>query len=233
MSTTKKILVISVGILILSLFCITSFLVLKLVQLEEKLSVMQTSTNTNIKNTQEELRVAVNIDGAPVLGDDNAPVTIVEFSDFECTFCKQVQPTLQELKNKYGSRIKFVFKQYPLGDIHKYAVTSAVASLCANEQSKFWEYHDVLFENANDSGSLNPKLLKSLAKQIGLNTEQFNKCLDSKKYLDKVKMDFEEGVNIKVTGTPTFFINGQMLQGSQGIEEFERIIEEELAITNN
>lgn len=229
MKTTERILS-AFGLLILIMFAVICFLAIKFVQLEDKLSSIQAATL--LENAQDAPRVSIDINGAPVRGNDEAPITIVEFSDFECIFCKQAQSTLNSLLNTYGDQVKLVFKHFPLGDVHKYAVTSALASMCAYEQNKFWEYHDSLFENSNDSGSLHPTLLKTIANEHGLNMEQFHDCLDRKKYLEAVKQDYEEGFMYNVTGTPTFFINGRMLQGNQDIEEFKRVIEEELALIN-
>ncbi|TCP55842.1 protein-disulfide isomerase [Tumebacillus sp. BK434] len=171
----------------------------------------------------------VETEGFPERGPADAPVTIVEFTDFECTFCKAVQPTIQQVVEKYDGQIRHVFRNYPIGAIHAGAVDAALAGLCANDQQQFWDYHDQLFAKANDSGSLTKPLLKQTAADLGLNTADFNACFDSKKHLDAIQKDFEAGNAYTVTGTPTFFINNRIVTGAQPLEVFTEIIEEELA----
>lgn len=169
----------------------------------------------------------VEIGKAPVTGGKDAKVTIVEFSDFQCPFCAKGADVLNALKKKYGNKIKVAFKNFPL-PFHNHAEDAAVAGLCANEQGSdyFWKMHDQMFANQD---SLDNEGLKKIAKKIGLKSDQFEKCLSEKKYLEQVKSDMEEGRKIKVKSTPTFFINGQLINGAQPIEVFSEIIDEELA----
>lgn len=169
----------------------------------------------------------VQVGNAPTFGPKTAKVTIVEFSDFQCPFCAKGADILAELKKKYGNKIQVAFKNYPL-PFHNHAETAAVAGLCANEQSAnhFWKMHDEMFRN-QDSLSLDG--LKKLARNAGLKSEAFEKCLSENKYIAQVKADMQEGQQINVKSTPTFFVNGQLIAGAQPLEVFSQIIDEELA----
>lgn len=159
-----------------------------------------------------------------VKGNPQAKVTIIEFSDFQCPFCGRAEPTLKQIFETYGDQVKLVYKNYPL-PFHEYAQDAAIAALCAKDQGKFWEYHDTLFENQE---SLKITDLKKYASDLGLKTQDFNTCLDNKKYKDWVQVDMTEGNRVGVSGTPTFFINGRLLSGAQPFENFQAMIEEEL-----
>ena len=174
------------------------------------------------------LRVAVAVDGAPFKGPAKAPVTIVEFSDFHCPFCRQVLPTLAQLESKYGEKIKLVFRDFPIESLHPGASKAHEAARCANEQGKFWAYHDKLFDAPPQSS---PEVFKELAKEIGLNANGFETCVNSGKYQAAIKEDIAEGNRIGVSGTPAFFINGRIISGAQPLEAFARIIDDELART--
>lgn len=169
----------------------------------------------------------VKYDGAPMMGGANAKVTVVEFSDFQCPFCAKGSDLLKALKKKYGDKVRFVFKQYPL-PFHNDAQGAAEASLCAFEQGDkhFWSFHDHMF-TAQDK--LQIEELKKIAEKFKLDTKKFNECLDSKKYAGKVAADMEDGKKVGVKSTPTFFVNGQMIQGAQPIEVFSELIDEQLA----
>ena len=172
-------------------------------------------------------RLDVAVDGAPSRGSAKAPVTIVEFSDFLCPFCKRVQPTLTELEKRYGDKVRFVFKDYPIEQLHPGATRAAEAARCATEQGKFWPYHDVLFQK----GPKTPQELKASATEAGLDATKLEACLTSGKHGAAVKKDMEEGSRLGVSGTPAFFINGRMLSGAQPTEAFAQIIDDELART--
>jgi protein-disulfide isomerase len=160
-----------------------------------------------------------------IRGNPNAKITLVEFSDFECPFCERHYHTLKQLLKKYKDKIKLVYKHFPL-DIHTNARKAAEAAECAGEQGKFWEYHDKLFDNFYNKYSI--EKFKKWASELNLDTKQFNKCLDSGKYSEKVQKDFEEGISKKVNGTPTTFINDQIVEGALPYEYLEAIIEEQL-----
>lgn len=161
------------------------------------------------------------------VGDKDAKVTIVEFSDFQCPFCAKGADLLKEIKKKYGNKVKVVFKNFPL-PFHNHAEAAAVAGLCANEQSvdSFWKMHDEMFANQE---ALDAEGLKKTAKKIGLKMDQFEKCVSENKHLAAVKADMEDGKKAKVKSTPTFFINGQVINGAQPMDVFAEAIDEELA----
>jgi len=170
----------------------------------------------------------------PVLGKADAPVTIVEFSDFQCPFCRRFwADTYTQLKEEYidTGKARLVFRDYPL-PFHEAATPSALAANCANEQGKFWQYHDKMFIEQEKQGqgtvSYGVTELKAWAQQIGLNMTQFNQCLDSKKYADEVEADTTAGSANGVSGTPSFFVNGQLLVGAQPFASFKALIDAEL-----
>jgi protein-disulfide isomerase len=170
-------------------------------------------------------RVEVSVDNDPFKGPKDAPVTIIEFSDFQCPFCRRVQPTLKRLLEEYPNKIKHVFRDFPLRNIHPEAQKAAEAAQCAEEQDTFWPYHDKLFEMSG----LQVSDLKQYAKDLGLNTEAFDKCLDSDKYAQEIEADFQDGQNAGVSATPAFFINGQPLSGAVPYERFKELVDAVLA----
>src|SRR5947199_387433 len=172
------------------------------------------------------LRAEVSADGAPSKGPGKAPVTIVEFSDFHCPFCRRVLPTLAQLESQYGEKIRLVFRDFPIDNLHPEASKAHEAARCANEQGKFWAYHDKLFASPPKSS---PEIFKGFAKDLGLNVTAFESCFASGKYQAAVKKDIEEGNRVGVTGTPAFFINGRIISGAQPLEAFARVIDDELA----
>jgi len=171
-------------------------------------------------------RVEVAFDPARLRGSATASVIIVEFSDFQCPFCRQVQPTLRDLLAKYDGKVSLAYRDLPLRDIHPQAQLAAEASRCAGEQDQFWQYHDLLFAHPD---KLNRAGLVEHARNLNLDEKQFSSCLSSGKYSAKIQEDLEEGVRAGVTGTPAFFINGIFLRGAKVQATFETIIETELS----
>ncbi len=169
-------------------------------------------------------QVAVAADDA-ALGATNAPVTVVEFSDFQCPFCQRVSPTLKQLRETYGDKIRIVWKDFPLTAIHPEAFKAAEAGNCAREQGKFWEYHDRLFANQQ---TLQPDALKTHAVAAGLDATKFNACLDSSKYSDRVQEHVAVGTKLGINSTPAVFINGRQVTGAQPYAVFAGVIDEEL-----
>jgi protein-disulfide isomerase len=167
--------------------------------------------------------------GYPARGPATAPVTIVEFSDFECPFCGRLFPTLKAVEKIYLDRVRIVFRQFPLRKIHPLAQKAAEASLCANEQGRFWEMHDSLF---GDQEHLTVDALKARAAALKLDTALFNMCLDSGKEAAAIDKDIAEGAKAGVTGTPTMFINGRKMVGAQPYAEIQAVIEDELRRKN-
>jgi len=170
-------------------------------------------------------RAKLSVDGAPFKGPGTAPVTIVKFEDFQCPFCKQAQATEAQLLSRYSTKIRLVHRDFPIDSIHPLARKAHEAARCANEQGKFWEYHDTLYTNA-PKASVDD--LKAYAKQVGLNVSAFEQCLASGKYKGPVQKDVDEGSRLGVNGTPTFFIDGRVLSGAQPLETFVGIVEDEL-----
>ncbi len=161
----------------------------------------------------------------PARGPANAPVTIVMFSDFQCPFCAQANPTIERVLRTYGDKVRLVFRDFPLS-IHEHAEKAAEAARCAGEQGKFWQMHDMLFGHQDRLAIAD---LKADARQIGLDGPKFDACLDSGRMAPRVKEDLQAGERAGVDGTPAFFINGQILSGAQPFEEFKRVIDGELA----
>jgi protein-disulfide isomerase len=172
-------------------------------------------------------RFDVNIAGAPSKGPANAPVTLVEFSDFHCPYCKQIEDSnlLTQLLSKYGDQLKMVWIDYPIDQLHPQSRTAHEAARCAGDQGKFWEYHKVLYTGGPKSGDQ----LKTVAQQVGLDLASFDACFTSSKYQAAVQKDVDQGKRLAVTGTPTFFVNGRPLIGAQPLDAFVRVIDDEVA----
>jgi len=170
-------------------------------------------------------RVQVDAGKGFVRGAKDAAVTIVEFSDFQCPFCQSATATMHLLMSQYAGKVKWVFRDFPIPNLHPLAPKAHEAARCAAEQGKFWEYHDLLFER---SPRLGPADLKQYARELKLIGEDFDKCLDGGKHQTAVASDVEEGSRLGASGTPTFFINGRMLVGAQPIAAFQKIIDGEL-----
>jgi protein-disulfide isomerase len=175
-------------------------------------------------------KVEVAYDPARLRGNPKAPVVIVEFSDFQCTYCQSVQPTLKNLLTKYEGRVNLGYRDLPVRDIHPQAQLAAEAARCAGEQGQFWEYHDLLFANQNKLD--NPGLVE-LARGLKLDEKQFDSCLSSGKYTQKIEEDRQAALRAGVSGTPGFFINGNMLSGNVPQDSFEKIIQAELAVSKS
>ena len=160
----------------------------------------------------------------PVKGNAKAPVTIVEFTDFQCPFCKRSQDTLHQVEQTYPTQVKLVARQYPL-PFHDRAKPSAEAAMCAKEQGKYWEYRDKLFAKQE----LQDADLQRYAQELGLNEKKFSKCLATHRYLPRIESDIAEGQKFGVTGTPAFFVNGEMINGAQPFSNFQQAIDTALA----
>lgn len=169
-------------------------------------------------------RVEVGEGGSPAKGPVGAPVTIVEFSDFECPFCGRVNPAIDEAIETYGDQLRVVFRQFPL-NIHPRAPKAAEAALCANEQGKFWEMHDAMFA---DQRKLEIADLKAKASSLGLDQAKFDECLDGGKMAAKVAADMADGQKAGVTGTPALFINGRVISGAVPFADLAKVIDDEL-----
>lgn len=186
--------------------------------------IAQLRKEADVKVTLPPYRVKIDPAG-PAKGKDGAPITMVVFSDYQCPFCVKAEPTVAEVLKAYPDKIRLVFRDYPL-PFHPLAPKAAEASHCAEDQGKFWEMHDKMF-GAN--GQIDVEALKKLAREIGLDGDKFDKCLLSGEKAGAVDANFKAGKKAGVNGTPAFFINGRLLSGALPLDEFKKIIDEELA----
>ena len=170
-------------------------------------------------------RYRVEVGDSPFRGAEDAKVTIIEFSDYQCPFSKKVQLTLEKILQKYPQEVKLVFKQHPLS-FHKDAQLAAEASLAAGAQGMFWEMHDIIFENQR---RLKEENLLEYAGELGLNIDQFKAALKDHRFKEQVDREAQQAAKIGATGTPAFFINGRFLSGAQPLENFVKVIDEELS----
>jgi protein-disulfide isomerase len=171
-------------------------------------------------------RLTVDVAGNPSRGSVDAPITIVEFSDFQCPYCARAIDTIKKVEENYAGKVRLVFRDYPLVQIHPSAARAAEAASCANEQGKFWAMHDVLFQHQDKLGE---KDLKQNAADLGLDTAAFDQCLDSGRHGAEWRKDAADAERYGVSSTPAFFINGRLVVGAQPYEAFARVIDEELA----
>lgn len=209
--------------------------------IQETPAVTPTTPQPTQAPTQEERRIFVSLSDDPVKGNPNAPVTIVEFSDFQCPFCARFfAETLPQIQQDYidSGKVKLVYRDFPLESIHANARAASIAGECADDQKMFWQYHDKLFEgqtqwarlSANDAANT----FQQYASELGLNSDNFNSCLNSPKYSDEINEDFQNGANYGVTGTPAFFIGNDKdgyvtLIGAKPYSAFQQVIDKELS----
>ena len=157
----------------------------------------------------------------PTFGSPSAPLRIVEFADFECPFSRDESLVVRELQARFPEKIYFIYRDFPLTDIHPHAFRAAEAANCAHEQKKFWAMHDKLYQNAVRLTDLDIKLY---ALEVGLDIARFNECFDGRKYKEEIEIDRADGVAAGVQGTPTFFINGKRIAGAIPMEVWEKIL---------
>jgi len=181
-------------------------------------------TKNNYALLLEEPRIVVEAKG-PSRGPENAKVTIVEFSDFECPFCSKAEDSVTQVMEQYAGKVRLVFRHFPLS-FHPHAAKAAEASMCAEEQGKFWEMHKILFANQQKLGIED---LKAHAATAGLDAAKFAACLDGGAKKAIVDNDQKAGTEAGVNGTPAFFINGKLLSGALPLSEFKKVIDAELA----
>lgn len=169
-------------------------------------------------------RIPIDLEGARSRGPAEAPVTVVEYSDFQCPFCRRVQPVLAELSEKYGDDVRWVFKDLPLQEIHPEAMRAAQAARCAGEQGKFWEYRAKLFEQELFTDAV----YTDLAKEVRIKADPLMECLDSGKYEEPVVAEAREAAAFGVDGTPAIFVNGILSSGARPLEFYDNLIQREL-----
>ena len=183
---------------------------------------LRRNTKIHVDLLKAELPVLnVSADDDPWTGVADAPITIIEFSDFECPYCKRSLPILKELLTAYPGQLKLVYRDFP-GPNHQQALSAAEAAQCAAEQNQFWPYHDALF-NTQDPGTMWD--FSALADEIGLQLPLFDTCMEQHRYRKEVLNDLQDGLNLHVTSTPTFFINGRPVVGAQPVASFHTIID--------
>lgn len=183
-------------------------------------------SNTPVANQQETVRYEIPVDGAPFLGPKDAPITIVEYSDYQCPFCKKWnKETYKSLLAAYPGKIKFVYRNLPLTSIHPSALPAAEAALCAGDQNAYWQFHDKLFAGE----TLGDDIYTQYAQDLGLNMAVFQNCVTSHKYKDSIQKESDYIIGLGVRSTPTFFINGIAVVGAQPLDVFKQIIDKELA----
>ena len=168
----------------------------------------------------------VDLTGSPRKGTASAPIVIVEYSEYQCPFCRRAQETMSQLEEKYGDKVSFVFKHYPLAK-HSQAKPAAIASIAAERQGKFWEYKHALFEHQKDLRT--DGIYEQIAEEIGLNMEQFRRDVADSTTEAQIKKDVAQAKKVGVTGTPCFFVNGYKLKGAKPFEAFVDVIDRELA----
>ena len=217
---------IAIGILFFLLYIIIGFII------SNNENVSGEFTETFSKNSKNKvtgnLNMSILAENSQFKGNVSAPITIIEWSDFECTFCKnfysETSWLIDETYVKQG-KVKFVYKHFPITFLHENAKKAAEAAECAGEQEKFWEMHDFLFEKGVDGGM---KTFMNYAKALNLDNAKFDQCLKSGVMAKKIEKDMQEGASLGIEGTPTFIANGILFSGSQPFELFKQIIEEEL-----
>jgi len=193
----------------------------KLNKLERKVSGTGTAPSARTIDSNKVYNIP--IENSPIKGDKNAPVTIVEFSDFQCPYCAQLLPTLKEVLKAFPKEVKLIDKQYPLS-FHAQTKNAAKASLAAKKQGKFWEMHDIIFENFI---KLSPEKFVEFARQIGLDITKFTANYNSDKYEKQIQQDIALGNSVGVTGTPTLFVNGKQM-ARRSFDDFKEAINNEL-----
>ena len=214
---TKMLFLVGPGVLVIALFLV----VVTLAKGEDKPSLAEQILTKN--------RYEIRTDGYPSIGPENAPIVIVEFSDFNCQYCGVfARTTFPVLISKYSKDIRFVYRHAPLGPASSFE--AAQASMCAYDQDYFWKYHDALFENQD---SLGAGLYTEIAASLELDLPAFNACLENNDYMDLIEADLDFALTTGVRGTPTFFINGLALVGAQPVEVFVEVIDTELEKLNN
>lgn len=211
-------------------------------QIKEQLAMMMMRESRDKMMTKELARLRkkfkydlnrneVNIAGEPIRTVGNPKVTIVEFSDFECPYCQRFQKTSKEIREKYGDKVQWVFKDFPL-DFHKSAMGAHIAANCVLKQNKdaYWKFFDGVFSAERSANALSPEALEQRAFSLGLNMDQFRACEKDPEIEKEIKDDMKEGEALGVNGTPAFFVNGRMLTGALPFEEFQGIIDDELGL---
>jgi protein-disulfide isomerase len=193
--------------------------------------VTQATANGDIEVTSVKKsappKINVEAGHSPSKGPENAPITIVEFADFQCPYCASAKIILDDLFKQYKNKIRIIFKNYPLIQIHPEAMPAAIAAECANKQNKYWQMHDALFENHKKLGE---DLYQKLAQSLQLNINEFNKCRKDPSIQAQVSSEMDYGQSLGINATPAFYVNGIQLMGAVPKSEFEKVINKELSL---
>jgi protein-disulfide isomerase len=199
----------------------------KLEATQKELAAAQTGGSQDAVTVPQKVkRYDIRADGFPSYGPKNAKITIVEFSDYECPFCKQWHSQVwPQIQKKYGSQVRLVYRDFPLFGLHNNAEPAAEAAHCADDQGKYWEYHDQIFSG---NYPLSRKGFDSMASSIGLDATKFAACLDNGTYKNIVQSNYDFASNLGVQSTPTFFVNGMAMVGAQPFEVFDKVIQMEI-----
>lgn len=241
-SLLKKIIIAGIIGAILSAFFVGYFVGINNVEPEKIFiqnaeDILDTTENKPVPKPEI---IFISLDDDPVLGNPDAPLTIVEFSDFQCPFCAKFHTqTLPLIRDNYikTGKVKFVYRDFPISAIHPNALPAALASECADEQGKFWQYHDMIFENQRNWQDLDlvqsTSTFKKYAVSLGLDSSKFDSCLDSGKYVDEIQNDLDDGRAYGVTGTPGFFVGNEKIGytkviGAQPFDAFQKILDAQL-----
>ncbi len=194
---------------------------------ETVVQVVEEAPAAQAEQENEVRRYPVPEDDDPVFGPDDAPITIIEFSDYQCPYCRKWHvEVLPRLLEAYPDQIRLVYRDFPLTNIHENATPAAAAANCAGEQDQYWAFNEALFSMRND---LNPSGYQAYAEELELDMDSFNECLESGRQNAEVQADFEYAANLGVSSTPTFFVNGIPVVGAQPFEAFAQLINQELA----
>lgn len=189
----------------------------------DNLLFLTSSKNKTVDIIELDFIYKINTAGSPFKGSFNAPVVIIVFTDFECSYCAQLVPILDQVHKQYPKEVKIVFKNYPLQS-HRFAMNAAIAALAAESQGKFWEFHDLLFKNYNQ---LNDKKVEEIINKTGINKQEFEKKIHDPQIIQKVQQDYIDGTNADIRGTPSVFINGKLIR-NLSMEEFRNVIDKDL-----
>ncbi len=192
----------------------------------QSVSATQAAAQSAVQIPKDVKRYDIPVDDDAILGPADAPITLIEFSDYQCPYCRKWQiEVFPRLQQQYGDKIRFVYRDFPLYESHPDAEPAALAADCAGEQNKYWDFHNLLFNGE----SLGQPIYEAYAEKLNLNTDQFKACVSEQRYKSEVKADFDFASNLGVSSTPTFFINGLAVVGAQPYEVFSQVIDLELA----
>ena len=205
-------------IVLLVFFTVVIFLFFHLYLRKPQVETQEIQTSTEI--TEPTISI-IN----PIRGKSDAPITIVEFSDYKCEHCRDMSVSIDTLRREFPETIRQVWKDFPNEELHAEATSAAIAARCADQQGAFWTYHDLLYSQMN---LLDSTTYQAIAEAIELDMDIFSRCLSSQEPLPRIQRDFEEGLDLKITATPTIFVNGERFVGSISTERLREIISDQL-----